>query len=581
MVLSLSKMSLILSSHVAGKIFSRGSIIYHRTPCNINKMALPTDLHDSVTRERSSYPQILEFANESRTAGEFTDVTLVIGMTNIPANRVILSCCSEFFRTMFQTQMRERYDTQINITADLDENSVKALIDFIYTGKITINNENVMHLIKASDYLQLDEPKQFCIEFLDSVLSLATCNVFLKAANLYGINQLQERVYKMVSGKLTEFAETNDFKLFTKEDLISCVTHLDRKLVKETSVYQAIVTWIKHDEENRNTYFPDLLLLVNLDNLPQEFLRDVVSIESLVKENLLCMRLVMEAIRKLLHNDETAAGSESKIISVGGQETVNRVIKVFSCDDSSNSILRELPLDTKCEKAIRLRNHVYFFTGSKVVKTKLGQQFSTFKEVSPMKERFSFSAAVFDDTIVVTGGVFTDKSAECFVAQQNEWKSIASTNVQKNCNKLVTCKGCLYDTGGFDEGKPLTFVERLRGLEEEWELVQPMQTERYLHVAVSCNGFVYVIGGFKARKTLSNVEKYDPSLNLWVYAKEMNIARYGHAACVLRGKIYVVGGKTGKNVFVKEIECYDPAMDAWSIVGNIAENLFRHSLIVM
>ena len=581
MVLSLSKMSLILSSHVAGKIFSRGSIIYHRTPCNINKMALPTDLHDSVTRERSSYPQILEFANESRTAGEFTDVTLVVGMTNIPANRVILSCCSEFFRTMFQTQMRERYDTQINITADLDENSVKALIDFIYTGKITINNENVMHLIKASDYLHLDEPKQFCIEFLDSILSLATCNVILKAANLYVINQLQERIYKMVSGKLTEFAETNDFKLFTKEDLISCVTHLDRKLVKETSVYQAIVTWIKHDEENRNTYFPDLLLLVNLDNLPQEFLRDVVSIESLVKEDLLCMRLVMEAIRKLLHNDETAAGSESKIISVGGQETVNRVIKVFSCDDSSNSILRDLPLDTKCEKAIRLRNHVYFFTGSKVVKTKLGQQFSTFKEVSPMKERFSFSAAVFDDTIVVTGGVFTDKSAECFVAQQNEWKSIASTNVQKNCNKLVTCKGCLYDTGGFDAGKPLTFVERLRGLEEEWELVQPMQTERYLHVAVSCNGFVYVIGGFKARKTLSNVEKYDPSLNLWVYAKEMNIARYGHAACVLRGKIYVVGGKTGKNVFVKEIECYDPAMDAWSIVGNIAENLFRHSLIVL
>ena len=86
---------------------------------------------------------------------------------------------------------------------------------------------------------------------------------------------------------------------------------MDRKLAKETSVYQAIVTWINHNEENRKTCFPDLLWLFNFDNLPKEFLRDVVSIESLVKENLLYMGLVMEAIRKLLHNDEMAAGSES------------------------------------------------------------------------------------------------------------------------------------------------------------------------------------------------------------------------------------------------------------------------------
>ena len=85
-------------------------------------------------------------------------------------------------------------------------------LDFIYTGKITINNKNVMHLIKASDYLQLDERKQFCIEFFNSILSPATCNVILEAANHYGISQLQERIYKMVSGKLNEYAETDDFK---------------------------------------------------------------------------------------------------------------------------------------------------------------------------------------------------------------------------------------------------------------------------------------------------------------------------------------------------------------------------------
>ena len=97
-------------------------------------------------------------------------------------------------------------------------------------------------------------------------------------------------------------------------------------------------------------------------------------------------------------------------------------------------ILQELlPLDTECEKAIRFRNYVCFFTGSKVAKTKVGAQFSTFEEVSQMKARFLFSAAVFGDTIVVTGGFATDKSAECFASQQNEWKNITSTRGADLC----------------------------------------------------------------------------------------------------------------------------------------------------
>ena len=101
------------------------------------------------------------------------------------------------------------------------------------------------------------------------------------------------------------------------------------------------------------------------------------------------------------------------------------------------------------------------------------------------------------------------------------------------------------------------------------------------HAAVSRNGFVYVIGGNNAEKTLPIVERYDPLLNLWVYVKEMNITRYEHAACVLRGEIYIVGGKIDKNEYAKELECYDTAMDPWSIVGNIAEKLSYHALIVL
>ena len=35
----------------------------------------------------------------------------------------------------------------------------------------------------------------------------------------------------------------------------------------------------------------------------------------------------------------------------------------------------------------------------------------------------------------------------------------------------------------------------------------------------------------------------------------------------MHGKIFVVGGLDGNNRAVKTIECYDPQVDSWSIVG--------------
>ena len=51
-------------------------------------------------------------------------------------------------------------------------------------------------------------------------------------------------------------------------------------------------------------------------------------------------------------------------------------------------------------------------------------------------------------------------------------------------------------------------------------------------------------------------------------------------ARVMRGKFYVVGGvDAGENV-VKEIECYDPVNDAWSIVENAIDISYHHTLVV-
>ena len=71
---------------------------------------------------------------------------------------------------MFDVEMKEKYQHPVQING-FDGKAVKALIDFMYNGKVTIKNETVMDLLAASDYLQVDEVKQFCFDFLESILS--------------------------------------------------------------------------------------------------------------------------------------------------------------------------------------------------------------------------------------------------------------------------------------------------------------------------------------------------------------------------------------------------------------------------
>ena len=205
----------------------------------------------SVTRKRTTYPQILKYANEDiENTGVFVDVTIVVGNVTIPANKLVLSCCSKVFEKMFKTEMKERYESTINMTGSIDELSARTLIDFMYTGVVTISNDNVLQLLTNADYLQMEEVKEFCADFLESILSPDNCQAILTSANQYQLESLQKPIYEMISLKFDDFIETNDFKLFTKTDLISCLTKLNKDQVDESLVFTAVVTWTNYDKQN-------------------------------------------------------------------------------------------------------------------------------------------------------------------------------------------------------------------------------------------------------------------------------------------------------------------------------------------
>ena len=525
--------------------------------------------------------KVLQYANASRIAGLYTDICIKVGKKCFQAHRLILSCYSSYFKTMFETEMKEKYADIVTIDG-VEASSLESLLNFIYTEEIGINQQNVFDLLAASDYLQFDVAKQLCFNFLSSILSVAICFKVLEMADLYQNNYVLNQVFEFISENFAQILCNQDFKFQPKKYLLKILVNLKSDCVEESLVYDAIIGWVKHKEKRKDD-FAELFERLNLRKFSPSFLTKTVITETLVIENHSCLKLVTKTLAVKLQ--ELVSHHPSKILSLAGCETQNKVFAVYGDD---GKVYPALPQNVRFQCSVKFDDFVYCIGGKtdyKVWRMKLYERNMKWEEVASMTFRYyEFKAAVYKNGVAAGRSVLEDNpSLKFFDPSLNQWSALPSINQDRLGHALVTCKGCLYCLGGYDfKGGAISSVEMLSDVNGFWQHVEPMLTERNDFTAVSIKDTIYAIGGWNIQlSSIKSVEMYDPHLNKWVYVNEMNIERYGHSACVMQNKIYVVGGKNSKDEFVSEIECYDPLSGNWLIVGNTNEKLCYHSVIAI
>ena len=550
-------------------------------------------LQNSVTRKRDFTPSLLEYAHQNRNDDTFNDVTITARGINIPANKLVLSCFSKVFEQMFKTEIKEKNCVEIPA---FDGEAVKSLVDYIYTGSIDIDNNNAMNLLRAADYLQLLTVKEYCFEFLESIISADNSLETLRLAIVYKNDEVKARTQQYVSEHFDDIRKTNKFVEWSISDLMDCIPNLDRNVTKESSIYEAIMEWIKHDKDTRMREFPGLFKLVNLQQLSSDYLNNIALNEKLVTDNVACYRSSVTALHKVL-KEEKIKLKESKLLSLGGKRTRVKVHEVYNLFDETNRLCPNLPEEIDCHCSVKVNDIIYCIggwhdekhTSNKVWRMKLTDEALEWTEVAAMNEkRYVMGATVHHDTLVVAGdGNEKDEilsSSEYYVAATNKWNPISPMSQKRWGNALVSCKDWIYALGGHGDGTYLSSVERIKNLTGSWEESPSMQKPRRWFAAVNCDNVIYAIGGQcgeDASTRTKTVERFDPQNSRWEYAAQMNIERSAHTACVMQGKIYVVGGRNANEEAVESIECYNPSLNSWNIVGETNDNLFHHSMVVL
>lgn len=81
-----------------------------------------------------------------------TDVTLAVGGTSIKCHKIVLAACSGYFRSLF---LDNTCPHPIVVFKDIQYAELRAILEFIYRGEVSVAQEHVGALLKAAESLRV------------------------------------------------------------------------------------------------------------------------------------------------------------------------------------------------------------------------------------------------------------------------------------------------------------------------------------------------------------------------------------------------------------------------------------------
>lgn len=240
--------------------------------------------------------KILSVLQSFREQNVFYDFKIIMKEEIIPCHRCVLAACSDFFRAMFEVNMKERDDGSVTIT-NLSSKAVKAFLDYAYTGKTRITDDNVEMFFQLSSFLQVSFLSKACSDFLIKSISLVNCLHLLSLSDSYGSAQLFSHTLYFVQHHFHLLYKSSDFLEMNFGVLQKCLESDELNVPEEEMVLKAVLTWIKYNLESRQKHLPHLITKVRLHQLSEDTLQDYLLNEEYLLKSTNCFDIIVDAIK--------------------------------------------------------------------------------------------------------------------------------------------------------------------------------------------------------------------------------------------------------------------------------------------
>ncbi|XP_054623099.1 actin-binding protein IPP isoform X2 [Dunckerocampus dactyliophorus] len=550
---------------------------------------------------------ILAQMNKMRLHADFCDVGLRVGSRVFKVHRLVLAASSPYFSALFYGGMSEVDKEEVEILG-VDTDVFEVLLDFVYTGTISVTVDNVQELILAADMLQWNEIVFICGEFLNDHIDLSNCVGIFQFLDHIACMETLECSENFIHAHFLEVCISDDFRGLSKDQIVKLIRSEELRIEDEYQVFTAVMDWVLHDVAKRRKYVVEVLEPVRFPLLSPETLFKYIEgitdfslrvvLQTLLKEY---MEVTKSPKDIKTHNQiqqvkiRPRRKARKYLYAIGGynQLQLRRYsdIQALSCVerfDTFNQCWTTVPSlhQARSELGAAVLEGMIYVVGGR----KDSMIFDCTERYDPVTKqwdavaslnfpRYGFSVCPCHGALYALGGKMGSeigKTMERYDPEENKWEVIGSMTIPRHHFGCCEMQGCIYVIGGISNDMELYSAEMYDPITRRWSALPVMVTRRaYLGVACLDN-CIYAVGGWNEELgILKTVEKYCPEEEKWFEVAPMSTPRSGLSVSAVNGLLYAVGGRSASNfldpITLDSVEIYDPRLDTWTEC-NMLEN---------
>ncbi|XP_066268242.1 kelch-like protein 20 isoform X6 [Branchiostoma lanceolatum] len=509
--------------------------------------------------------RVLIGLNHQRLEGQLCDVVLTVSGRSIPAHRGVLAEQSEYFRAMFSSGMLETTQLHVEVGA-LEPSAVDQLINFMYTGELSVTPDNVQDLLAAADMLQLIEVKKCCIELLLRVINISNCLGMKCLGERYMCSSLVNTALQVIKSRFAAVAGGEEFLQLSTAHLTQILSFEDLEL--------ECVNYLRRVQEGKMPGSAQPAIHAQA-RVPTKYLYVL------------------------------GGHSQSRTM---GRNPIPKCER-FNLKTQEWSDIRDLPPSMSCphhiiaQHAFVVDNNLYVLN---ILKTEHPSQATHYSKITYHMWKYS---ALQDKWISMNtdfqlpclpqefqGATVIHSQPDNIVYLISSHTFLALDLNQDSCQRLpdflepkiyhggAMLKGKLYVAGGMHTGSCCGVLGRIEVfssvhcydlVEKKWTEGTGMLDRRAGMGFAELGGKLYAVGGYQHIRRLDTAEVYSPESNSWTYIASLHRSRTYCPLLTWNGNLYVVGGKSltrkdgGARITLSCAEMYHPQTDCWSSIPSM------------
>lgn len=200
---------------------------------------------------------------------------------------------------------------------------LQEILRYLYTGKISLNSENVIDIMIAQNYLMITDLRTVIRENVKYALTNDNSFQLLTLSDLLNDTAIYQESFRFIQIHFQDLmcAQKEDFTNISLDILKSLLSTKNLSIDTERSVWLAIEAWVEKAKSKRKRHVPLLLTCLALGDLDENLATEIIEHDLIVNNS---------HVEKLSPSEDFSNGNHDRLKSIVNKNNPHLMNNAFN-----------------------------------------------------------------------------------------------------------------------------------------------------------------------------------------------------------------------------------------------------------